>query len=54
MFGENTWENLNLYWYSSYAETINLFFIFTRFNTTPLILLVKTNLNSDFWSVKGE
>ena len=55
MFGENAWENLKFILVKQLCpDSINLFFIFTRFNTMPLILLVKANLNSDFWSVEGE
>ena len=55
MFGENAWENLKFILVKQLCpDSINLFFIFTRFNAMPLILLVKANLNSDFWSVKGE
>ena len=42
-----------LYWYWSYTETLlSLVFIFTSFNTTPLILLVKIILIRICKSVK--
>ena len=42
MFGEKNKENVQLYWYRSFAQKfLSYFIIFTSFNTTPLILLVK-------------
>ena len=39
----------NVYWYRSYSQTfLSCFFIFTSFNTTPVILSVKDKLNSKF------
>ena len=43
MFGEKSPGKMhNVYWYRSYTQTFLLcFFIFTSFNTTSLILLIK-------------
>ena len=48
MFGEKTPGKCKIYiGIAITADSVVLFFIFTRFNTTPLILLVKTNPNSE-------
>ena len=42
-FGKNLGKKF--YWYRIYTDTCPAFFIFTSFNTTPLMLLVKIILN---------
>ena len=45
----------NVYWHRSYTHILLFcFFIFTSFNTTPVILLVKVILVWNFKSVKGD
>ena len=46
MFAEKTRENAKFILVKQLCpDSVVLFFIFTRFNTTPLILLVKKNPN---------
>ena len=42
MFGEKTWENVQgIFMLKLYPDFVVLFFIFTSFNTTRVILLVR-------------
>ena len=52
---KKTGKMCNVYWCESYTQTfLSYFFIFTSFNTSPLILLLNVVLVRDFKLVKSD